>query len=122
MHEADHHEMQLQATYPSGAEEWLCPMCGRQFVVRWVPSYSMTVLNQGNIYACHTGGKGDLSIGTSETMETADATPVDGLLLPGDGAANDIGETDTAPLADELRPWLKWMREIGFYGEGDEAA
>lgn len=57
------HEMQLETTYPSGAEEWFCPTCGRRFVMQWPPKYKRIVLNRGDEYAAHSGGTGSLEMG-----------------------------------------------------------
>ena len=57
------HEMHLEKTHPSGAEEWECPTCGRRFLLRWPPAYKKIVLEPGDEYAVHTGGKHGLQTG-----------------------------------------------------------
>jgi len=57
-----HHEMRLQRTYSSGAEEWFCPACGRRFLLDRPPAYKKIVLEAGDEYAMHSGGKGGLRI------------------------------------------------------------
>ncbi len=52
------HTMLLQSTSPDGAEEWLCPTCGRRFFVNWQPEYKKTVAEPGDETAAHTGSKG----------------------------------------------------------------
>jgi hypothetical protein len=52
--------MRLERTYPSGAEEWFCPACGRRFLLNWSPAYKKIVLEAGDEYAMHSGGKGGL--------------------------------------------------------------
>ena len=54
--------MQLVKTYPSGAEEWECVHCERRFVVNWPPRYQKIILETGNEYAVHGGGKGGLQL------------------------------------------------------------
>jgi hypothetical protein len=77
MAHADHHMMQLDKTHDSGAEEWYCPVCERRFIVQWPPAYKKIILNAGDEYASHSGGKGGVWIGTSQVAnapadETAD--------------------------------------------------
>jgi len=60
MHEQ--HEMRLETTGPTGAEEWFCPTCGRRFVMHWPPAYQKIVLEAGDEYAIHRGGKGGLQM------------------------------------------------------------
>ena len=60
---SDNHEMILDEVYPSGAEMWSCPICGRKFVMQWPPSYKRIILNEGNSGVVHNGGKGGLKMG-----------------------------------------------------------
>jgi hypothetical protein len=60
------HEMFLDRTYPSGAEEWYCPACGRRFVMQWPPKYKRIILNGGDDYAAHSGGTGGLKMGSAQ--------------------------------------------------------
>lgn len=52
------HEMILNGRAESGAEEWLCPTCGRRMLLRWPPDYEKLVLEHGDDNAIHVGGKG----------------------------------------------------------------
>lgn len=63
MDEQDVHVMVLESTQPSGAEEWYCPTCGRRFLLNWQPNYQKVVLNAGDEFAGHSGGKGGISMG-----------------------------------------------------------
>ena len=47
------HEMQLVATHSSGAEEWLCPECGRRFVAQWEPNFRRVILEPGDEMMAH---------------------------------------------------------------------
>lgn len=49
-----HHEMVLEKTHASGAEEWFCPTCGRRFLMSWSPNYSRVVLEPGDESAVHS--------------------------------------------------------------------
>lgn len=55
-----HHDMQLQTTHASGAEEWVCPTCGRHLMVQWLPKFKRVVLYAGDELAIHNGSKGGL--------------------------------------------------------------
>lgn len=55
MDNGETHEMSLARTFPSGAQEWFCPTCGRRFVLQWPPSYKRIILEEGDIEACHSG-------------------------------------------------------------------
>ena len=53
------HEMILDKTYSSGAEEWYCPTCGRRFLVGWSPAYNMIIIEPGDQYARLRGSQVD---------------------------------------------------------------
>ena len=55
------HDMQLVQVHNSGAEEWLCPICARRFIIQWPPNYQKIVLEAGDEYAFHSCHKGDRS-------------------------------------------------------------
>ncbi len=94
------HEMQLAKTYPTGAEEWACPTCGRRFVMQWPPSYRKIVLERGDEQAMHNGGKGGVSISVVQTTKADD---------------DDISE-------ETLRPWLDALDDVDFgdWADGSE--
>ena len=54
------HEMQLDTTHESGAEEWYCPTCGRRTFMQWTPTFNKVVLEVGDESAIHTGSTGGL--------------------------------------------------------------
>ena len=62
------HEMILTGSGQSGAEEWVCPTCGRRMLLRWPPNYEKLVLEHGDEAAIHVGGKGGLRIGLILSM------------------------------------------------------
>src|SRR5215211_652332 len=66
MNDQPQHEMVLETAHPSGAEEWYCPTCGRRFMLNWPPEYKKVVLNVGDEFVSHSGGKGGLSMGSIE--------------------------------------------------------
>ena len=52
---AQSHDMQLETVHPSGAEEWLCPECGRRFVAQWEPKFRRVILVPGQEGVIHKG-------------------------------------------------------------------
>ena len=95
MPEPEQHEMQLEATHSTGAEEWYCPACGRRFLVQWAPVYSMIIIEPGDQYARHSGSTGGLHIGSSQVDQDNEALSVDD---------------------SSLAPWLAWLEEVDFDG------
>ncbi|ASR35303.1 hypothetical protein BAY61_10190 [Prauserella marina] len=87
---AEHHVMALQRADRADTQEWLCPECGRHFIVRWDPEFDQLVLNQGDTGASHSGSeKGALDI----VMRTEMARPV--------------------PRGEPTQVWLDWLRQHG---------
>ncbi len=89
MHQQQH-DMYLEKTHPSGAEEWACSMCRRRFILQWPPTYKKIVLEAGDEEALHFGGKGGLSIGRTTVVPPKD---------PGTGE-------------DNLEIWQEGLRDI----------
>jgi hypothetical protein len=52
------HEILVAKRYPTGAEEWYCPTCGRHYIVRWTPEYQCMVLNEGDEKSIHNMSRG----------------------------------------------------------------
>jgi hypothetical protein len=95
-HQQEQHEMLLQGTQPSGADEWLCPTCGRRLVMRPPPDEGRVVLDPGDEYAIHVGGKGGVRIGQLAVSST--------------------GSTEA-----EERAWREWLDSIGIQWDGPAA-
>lgn len=91
MSELSQHQMQLEVTHPSGAEEWACPECGRRLLMQWPPTYRRVVLEAGDEFAIHSGSKGGLTLIASQL-------------------------NDSSALADEFSqgPWAEWLEELDF--------
>lgn len=87
-----HHEMFLERTHPSGAEEWYCPTCGRRFLLQWPPAYEMIVLDVGDPYAQHTGTRGILRT----SLMQVEQAKVDSEEIP----------------EKSLRPWIKAIEKL----------
>jgi hypothetical protein len=94
------HEMILEKTRPSGEEEWNCSTCGRRLLMNWEPNFEKTILEAGDEYAIHSGGKGGLRIGSVQVMSADDTI---------------LEEKPISPLEDlRLAPWVAWLEEIDF--------
>ena len=90
------HEMILDKAHPSGAEEWYCPACGRRFVLQWPPQYKRIVLNDGDIYAVHSGSKSGLKMGNVQTQLSEGSEPSADEDLPLDPWKSWLGSEDTS--------------------------
>lgn len=87
MQEQQRHEMVLETTYASGAQEWSCPECGRRFVAQWEPAFRRVVLAQGDERIIHTG-----------------QGPGFGMRVSIDSMENDVSEK--TELGDVWKAWL----------------
>lgn len=116
MHEQEQHEMRIERSHPSGAEEWYCPTCGRRFLMQWPPQYKRVIIEAGDEYAVHTGGKGGLSMGAA-SIDAGDA-----LVEYTEAATQPLGESESAAGATEddenatfelseemLKPWRAYI-------------
>jgi hypothetical protein len=95
MNDQSRHEMILETTHASGAEEWYCPTCGRRMTITWQP-WKKIVLEPGDIYAAHGGSKGILKIGALQI------NPVNG---------RDPASTEPYSEDPYLAPWVRWLDE-----------
>ena len=57
------HRMTMVHEYDTGAEEWLCDICGRRFIMMWPPNYKKIFLEYGDETAVHFGEKGGVTMG-----------------------------------------------------------
>lgn len=115
MQEHERHAMELVQTYPSGAEEWHCPQCGRRFVIQWPPAYKRIVLEPGDEQVQHAATKGGLQFTgfqASSTSEGAESTAPE-VIKPAESAA---------PAANEdLSVWLASIEQLKFDDEDGDA-
>lgn len=92
-----HHEMVLEMTHASGAEEWFCPSCGRRMAITWDP-WKRIVLEQGDMYAAHSGSKGGLRLGSIGFTQ-----------------GNEIEQPPSPETSAEdtyLAPWVQWLENV----------
>jgi hypothetical protein len=77
MSESNHHDMKLGQTYPSGAQEWICPICGRWIVMHHLSEQGKLktiVLQTGDEEASHAGSSGSVKVSTVQVTEQSEAT------------------------------------------------
>lgn len=76
MSESNQHHMKLGNTYPSGAQEWICPTCGRWIVMHHLPEQGKLktiVLQTGDEEASHAGSAGSVKVSTVQVTEQTEA-------------------------------------------------
>jgi hypothetical protein len=61
--------------HQDGSQEWLCPVCGRHFIMQWPPNYKRVVLEPGDENAVHTGGSSGVMMGSADLEEKGLAEP-----------------------------------------------
>ena len=94
------HEMILDISHPSGADEWYCPTCGRRLLMVYGPKFRKTVLEAGDEFAVHSGV---ISAPRISSMQ--------------DSLVNNTRSVDEAMISIDdpsLAPWVAWLNEIGF--------
>lgn len=99
--EQAHHKMVLVTTHPSGADEWHCPACGRRVLIQWPPNYKKIVLESGDEYAIHSGGKGGITFGAPQLTQESENSTQDSDIL---------SARDKARLVE----WDQWLSGMGF--------
>ena len=75
MNTGNQHQMTIVKQHEDGSQEWLCPTCGRRFIMQWPPNYRRTVLEAGDEEAVHTGGTGGVKMGSIEIEESGIVEP-----------------------------------------------
>lgn len=100
MQEQEHHAMVIAETYPSGAEEWYCPICGYRFLMQWPPQYKKIIIHAGDPNAIHTGS------GNSGQMDSSnEQAHLESL---------EENEKNYASLMEDvwLEPWLDFVAAL----------
>jgi hypothetical protein len=100
MHTSQPHMLQRSHVHSNGAEEWACPICGRKILIDWQGLHRSAVLVPGDASTSHIGGSGHR--GTAANQIIDDQRPL--------FVAEEVG---TIPISEPLRPWVRWMREVG---------
>lgn len=68
----EQHEMVVKQSYPSGAQEFYCPTCGRRFILQWPPAYQRIILDEGDENAIHSSGSGGLTMQVSSVRQKSE--------------------------------------------------
>ena len=97
MNDQSHHEMVLETTHSSGAEEWYCPICGRRMTITWQP-WKKIILEPGDVYAAHGGSKGILNIGRLYINQGNEDVP--------------LGPMEPSVDDPYLEPWMRWLDKM----------
>ena len=103
MTNSEHHTMVVAKRYENGSEEWVCPTCGRRFLLQWPPQYKRIMLEPGNEDAVHSGGSGGVSMGDTSIIQISEEE----LAVPPD----DIHDMPYDSPEDEryLGPWADFI-------------
>ena len=100
MNEQQQHEMVLKMTHPSGEDEWYCPTCGRRLLMDYGPVFKKTILETGDEYALHSGGKGGFQMGSMRAIPASET--------------NSEEESVISIEDPRLAPWIAWLEEVDF--------
>jgi len=121
MNELPQHEMQLQATYPSGAEEWSCPMCGRRFVMHGLPGYERLTLERGERHVLAWGRTIGATVATKIVLDPGDADAFHTGSKSGPRAFSpELVPLEEDELLAKLSAWPEWLEDVDFGDEGSE--
>jgi hypothetical protein len=78
MSDSERHEMQLQQSFPSGAQEWLCTTCKRRVVIEHGANrVKIIALESGDERAIHSTSTGGLRVAASRARESDGAPDPD---------------------------------------------
>jgi len=104
MDTGNQHQMVVVHEHEDGSQEWLCPTCGRRFIMQWPPNYRRVVLDAGDENVVHTGGTKGVVMGSMEIEEQS---------LPEPESTAEIFDPES--LSDPyLAPYELFMQERGF--------
>jgi len=101
------HQMVLINSHTGGAEEWICPECGRRILIEWLPDFHKIVLDEGDMDVAHSGSKGGLIMGLNEIIDLNEDREVVSAHTSENDIVLDIDE-------DRLDPWMRWLDTKGF--------
>lgn len=107
----EHHLMELIDSDTEGADEFYCPTCGRRVLYQWPPDYKKIVLDPGDEYAIHSGGKGGLEISAPQLAQIADTSAQD---VADQSNIHDSTESFSVHDQDRLFQWDQWLDQMGF--------
>jgi len=68
----EQHEMVITRRFPSGAQEFYCPTCGRRFILQWPPTYQRIILDPGDENAIHSSATAGITMQVNSTESPVD--------------------------------------------------
>lgn len=75
MSDPERHDMQLQRSFPSGAQEWSCTTCKRRVVIEHAANrVKIVALERGDERVIHSTSSGGLRVAASQARES-DGSP-----------------------------------------------
>lgn len=89
----ERHTMEVVNSHSNGVDELFCPTCGRRILIQWPPDYKKIVLESGDDFAIHSGGKGGLVVGTPQVI-----------------VQPEVSKQDEA----RFDQWEQWLNDMGF--------
>src|SRR5512138_2467563 len=101
-HSQMRHEMIVKQTFESGAQEWYCPVCGRDFILQYPPSYKRIVLDEGDPQAVHADSAGGLRMGSTEISQPPETNHSPEAYAPGGKGSSD----SPCPQENQDDPYL----------------
>jgi hypothetical protein len=121
MLEPQRHLIQLATTYPSGAEEWSCPTCGRRFVMHGLAGYEQLTLERGEKHVLAWGRTIGTAVAAKVVLEAGD----DAAFHTGSKSHSGAFSTDDASLDDHelqarLSSWSEGLADVDFGDQGAE--
>lgn len=123
MSSVEQHELVLAATYPSGAEEWTCPTCGRRLLVNWPTGCEALTLERGEKFCLAWGREVGTAVATKTLLNPGDADAFHSGRRPDSdldlSAPNRIPPDDVEPLSAagslrDLTRWQMWLEDLDF--------
>lgn len=97
------HQMKFRATHPSGAEEWVCPTCGRRLLIQCPVGYEKITLERGDKHVLVWGRAIGTAVAEKIVLEVGDAYPIH-QGAPDTLATEDMPVYEQDEYADEESP------------------
>jgi hypothetical protein len=120
----EQHELVLLSTYPTGAEEWFCPTCGRRMLLQWPAGCEALTLERGQEFALAWGREVGTAVATKHLLDPGDAEafhsgqhPDIGLELAPEAPA--APDDDSGEPAGDMALWQNWLEDLDF-GDWDQ--
>jgi hypothetical protein len=101
MSDQEKHEMVFEKKHASGADEWVCPICGRRMLISWEPKFRRTILETGDPNVTHGGFRIHIPAVGNLTFPFVEEPP-----------SYESVETVALEIDESsLIPWTSWMEE-----------